>query len=82
MKSTVTTTEAQANLPRLLKQLPKQKSVTITNHGRIAGFLVSKERMEAIIETMEVLANPAAMKAIRDYEAGTVKGKDISCLNE
>ena len=82
MKSTVTTTEAQANLPRLLKQLQKQKSVTITNHGRIAGFLVSKERMEAIIETMEVLANPAAMKAIRDYEGGIVKGKDISCLNE
>jgi prevent-host-death family protein len=81
MKSTVTTTEAQANLPRLLKQLQKQKSVTITNHGRIAGFLVSKERMEAIIETMEILANPIAMKAIRDYESGAVKGKDISCLN-
>lgn len=82
MKSTVTTTEAQANLPRLLKQLQKQKSVTITNHGRIAGFLVSKERMEAIIETMEILANPMAMKAIREYEAGTAKGKDTSCLDE
>ena len=82
MKSTVTTTEAQANLPRLLKQLQNQKSVTITNHGRIAGFLVSKERMEAIIETMEILANPAAMKAIRDYESGAAKGKDISSLDE
>jgi prevent-host-death family protein len=82
MKSTVTTTEAQANLPRLLKQLQKQKSVTITNHGRIAGFLVSKERMEAIIETMEILANAQAMKAIRDYERGVSKGKDISCLDE
>jgi PHD/YefM family antitoxin component YafN of YafNO toxin-antitoxin module len=80
MKSTVTTTEAQATLPRLLKQLPKQKSVTITNHGRIAGFLVSKERMEAIIETMEILANPIAMQAIRDYEAGAIKGKEIACL--
>jgi prevent-host-death family protein len=82
VKSTVTTTEAQANLPRLLKQLPKQKAVTITNHGRIAGFLVSKDRMEAIIETMEILANPGAMKAIRAYEAGTAEGKNISCLDE
>lgn len=82
MKSTVTTTEAQATLPRLLKNLPKQKSVTITNHGRIAGFLVSKDRMEAIIESMEILSNHDAMKAIRDYEAGRSKGKDISVLDE
>ena len=82
MKTTVTTTEAQANLPRLLKQLPAKKSLTITNHGRIAGFLVSKDRMEAIIETMEILANPKAMKAIRNFEAGRSKGKDISCLDE
>ncbi len=82
MKTTVTTTEAQATLPRLLKQLPTTKAVTITNHGRIAGFLVSKERMEAIIETMEILANPEAMKAISDFESGASKGKDISCLDE
>jgi len=69
MKTTVTTTEAQANLPRLLRQPPAKKSLTITSHGRIAGFLVSKDRMEAIIEAMEILANPKAMKAIRDLEA-------------
>jgi prevent-host-death family protein len=78
VKTTVTTTEAQANLPRLLRQLPAKKSVTITNHGRIAGFLVSRERREAIIETMEILANPRAMKAITDFESGAVSGKDIS----
>jgi PHD/YefM family antitoxin component YafN of YafNO toxin-antitoxin module len=82
MNTTVTTTEAQANLPCLLRGLPKEKAVTITNHGRIAGFLISKDRMEAIIETMEILANPEAMKAIRDFEAGRSRGKDISCLNE
>jgi len=82
VKTTVTTTEAQANLPRLLKQLPAVRAVTITNHGRIAGFLVSKDRMEAIIETMEILANTAAMKAITDFEDGRSKGKDISCLDE
>jgi len=29
----------------------------IFDNERIAGFLVSKERMEAIIETLEILAN-------------------------
>ena len=82
MKTAVTTTEAQANLPKLLKLLPRQKSLTITNHGRIAAFLVSKDRMEAIIETMEVLANPKAMKAIRNFDKGCSAGKDISCLDD
>ena len=82
MKTAVTTTEAQANLPKLLKLLPRQKSLTITNHGRIAAFLVSKDRMEAIIETMEVLANPKAMKAIRNFEKGHSAGKDISRLDD
>jgi PHD/YefM family antitoxin component YafN of YafNO toxin-antitoxin module len=81
MKTTVTTTEAQANLPRLLRQLPATSAVTITNHGRIAGFLVSKDRMEAIIETMEILSNPGAMKAVTDFEKGRSKGKDVSCLD-
>ena len=82
MKTTVTTTEAQANLPRLLRQLPAARAVTITNHGRIAGFLVSKDRMEAIIETMEILSNSEAMKSIVDFEEGHSKGKDASCLDE
>jgi PHD/YefM family antitoxin component YafN of YafNO toxin-antitoxin module len=82
MKNTVTTTEAQAQLPRLLRQLPARKSVTITSLGRIAGFLVSKGRMEAIIETLELLANPKAMKTIRDFETGRSQGKDIACLDE
>ena len=38
--------------------------------------------MEAIIESLEIMGNPKAMKAIRDYEAGRTKMKDVSCLDE
>ena len=82
VKTTVTTTEAQANLPRLLRQLPAAKAVTITNHGRIAGFLISTGRMKAILETMELLANPEAMKAVADFESGRSRGRDLASLDE
>ncbi len=36
--------------------------------------------MEAIIETMEILANPQAMKTIRDFEAGRSQGKIFPVL--
>ncbi|HYE32861.1 MAG TPA: hypothetical protein VEH27_15640 [Methylomirabilota bacterium] len=48
--------------------------------GRIAGFLVSKDRMDAIIETLEILANKEAVKAIEGFEAGMSRGIDISRL--
>ena len=38
--------------------------------------------MEAIIESLEIMGNPKAMKAIRDYGAGKTKMKDVSCLDE
>jgi hypothetical protein len=48
IKSVVTAKEAQANLPGLLKRLPGEGTIIITNRGCIAGYLVSKGRMEAI----------------------------------
>ena len=82
VKSTVTISEARATLPTLMKSLPKQKAVTITNHGRIAGFLISIDRMRAIVETMQILSDREAVKALRDYESGRSKGKDIGVLDE
>jgi hypothetical protein len=38
--------------------------------------------MEAILETLEIMANPKAMRAIRGYEAGQTRFKDVSCLDD
>jgi hypothetical protein len=37
--------------------------------------------MEAIIETLEILGNRRAMKAISNYQAGKVKMRDVSVLD-
>jgi len=46
------------------------------------AYIVSRDRWEAVLETMEIMANPKAMKAIRNHEAGRTKYKDVSCLDE
>jgi hypothetical protein len=38
--------------------------------------------MNSIIETMEILANPVAMKAIRDNEAGKLKSYSLEDIPE
>jgi len=55
--------------------------VTITKQGRAVAVLMSIERMEAIAETMEVLADPKAMTAIRKHREGRAAYHDVSVLD-
>ena len=66
MTPTVTISELRAKAPSLVREAEKQGAVTITRHGRTVAFLVSRERMEAIVETLEIMGKSGEMKAIRD----------------
>jgi hypothetical protein len=46
------------------------------------AYLVSAEDMEAMVETMGVLENPAAMKAIQTYESGKMTFRSLEDLDE
>ncbi len=75
MNSTVTISELQDQAPRVIKRAEKNGSVAVSRHGRTVAFVVSRERMEAILETLEIMADKQMMKAIRNYESGKVKLK-------
>ncbi|HZE56647.1 MAG TPA: type II toxin-antitoxin system Phd/YefM family antitoxin [Chthoniobacterales bacterium] len=81
MDSTYSVTQAQTNLPRLIKEAADEGSIAITRHEETVAYLISRSRMDAIIETLDLLGNPAAMKALRDYEAGKTKFLPLSALN-
>lgn len=68
--------------PRTLSHLATDHPVTITRQGRAVAVLISIERMEAIGETMELLADPKAMAAIRKHRQGTAKYHDVSRLEK
>ncbi len=82
MSSTYSVTEAQAKLPALIKQAEGGVPVRIRRRGDTVAVLVSMERMEAIAETMEILANPEAMRAIEAYRLGAVKLHPLSALED
>jgi PHD/YefM family antitoxin component YafN of YafNO toxin-antitoxin module len=65
-----------------VRRAEREGAVTIARHGRMVAFLISRERMEAIIETLEIMGNPKAMKAILGYEAGKATMRAASCLDE
>lgn len=76
-ESTVNVTEAQANLPRLIRR----DSFAISRHGKVVGFYLSKDRIEALIETMELLGDDNFMAALREYKSGKMKFKDIDDID-
>jgi prevent-host-death family protein len=81
MKNTYNVARAQANFTRLLKQA-EQQPIAITRHDETVAYILSAERMEAIIETLEVMGNPGAMKAIREHRAGKTRFVPLSALDD
>ena len=82
MSSTYSVAEAQSQLPKLIKQAEEGTPVRIRRRERTVAILLSRERMEAIVETMEILANPAAARAIAEHRAGRTKMHPLSALDE
>jgi antitoxin YefM len=80
VQSTYSITEAQANFPAIVKAA-QDRPITITRREKVAGYLISPERMEAILESLELLANPQAMKAIHLYEQGKTKFHPLTALD-
>ena len=81
MDSTYSVTQAQTNLPRLIKEAAAEGSIAITRHEETVAYLISRGRMDAIMETLELLGNAAAMKALRNYEEGKTRFLPLTALN-
>jgi hypothetical protein len=79
VKTTFDIAEAQARLPMLVRA---KQTVSLRQADETVAFLVPRARMEALLETMEVLANPEAMKAIRRDQSGKGTYVPLSVLDE
>lgn len=73
MKSTVSVSEGQNNFPALIKAAERGQVVTVTRHDDPVACVISHDRMSAIVETLEILANPAALRALHEHQAGKTK---------
>ena len=82
MGSTYSVTEAQSQLPSLIRRAEAGEPVKILRHNETVAYLLSRERMEAIVETLEVLSNPDAMKAIASHRSGKLKLMSLAALGD
>jgi prevent-host-death family protein len=81
VRSTYSVSEAQAQLPALLKKA-EQDLIAIAKRDKTVAYLISVERMEAIAETLEIMADPKAMKALQRARAGKGRYYSVTVLDE
>lgn len=76
---TMTITKAQSGLPKLCRD---KKPVLITTHDKPVSVLLPIEDYDALIETMDLLANPKAMRTLRAARAGRLKYRTLDLNDE
>jgi prevent-host-death family protein len=81
MKNTYSVTQAQAKLPTLLRECV-HGAISITRRDEAVAYVISRERLETLFETMEILANPKAMEVLRKDRAGKLKYYPLESLDE
>jgi prevent-host-death family protein len=79
--TTLPLTEARNRLSELLDDVERtHERVIITRHGKESAVLISTDDLEALEETLDVLASPEAMRQLAesraDVEAGDVLDAD------
>ena len=73
---TMPITEAKDRLAELVIQVESQRDrITITRNGKPAAILVSAGEWESINETLEVLADPQALRDIQESADAYVRGE-------
>lgn len=73
--------QAQSQLPQLLRRAESGALVGIARRDETVAYLLSRAHLEAIVETMEILANRQARKAIADHRAGRTRFVPLSALD-
>lgn len=64
MKTTYSITEAQAGLPGLIREAETGAPITLTRHDKTVAYVISRARMQAVTETLELISDRQAMEAL------------------
>ena len=73
MENTYTIKTLQRDTAGAVNRAAAGRLITITRHDEPVAVMMSHARLGALVETMEILADPKAMRALRDAKAGRTR---------
>ena len=74
-------TKVKRELLEIVKEMGEEDSTVMVTRNEVpVGIMITPERYEALLETIEVLGSPEIMKALaasgRDFESGKVSSHE------
>ena len=81
MKTTYSIAAAQAKFPRIVRDSENALIKIKKRDGKVT-YVISKERMESLLETFEIMCNPKTMKALKADREGKTKYYPLESLDE
>ncbi|MBL9217095.1 MAG: type II toxin-antitoxin system prevent-host-death family antitoxin [Opitutaceae bacterium] len=82
MKDTYSVRELQRDTAAAVRAAESGTLVTITRHERPVVHVISAERLGGMIETMELLADPKFMAALKKEKAGKGRYYPLSSIED
>jgi prevent-host-death family protein len=82
VQTTYSITKGQSQFPALVRAAQRRGVAVITKHDAAVAYVVSREKWEGVLETLELLANPAFQRQLRRIAAGKVKYHPLAALPE
>ena len=80
MKNTYSVKELQRDTAAAVRAAESGALVTITRHEKPVVHVISDERLSALLETLELAANPNFVAAEARLRAGKTKFRPLSAL--
>jgi prevent-host-death family protein len=77
MKNIASVAELQAGLSKFIKRAETDGIVPVSRNGRTVAFLVSRDKMAALLETMELQQNSELMALVKLDRAGKVAYAEV-----
>ncbi len=79
MSETLPLAEIKARLSEIVDRVQRHhERVVLTRNGRPAAVIVSPDDLAALEETVELLSDPAALRAIEEARAEVARGETVS----
>ena len=73
MHNTYSVTSGRRQFPAMVRAAQRRGVAVVTQDDTTVAYLVSRDKWEAILETMELLASPDFQRQLRRLRAGKVK---------
>lgn len=77
MKHIASVSTLQAGVSKLIKRTEAEGIVPVSRNGRTVVFMVSRDKMAALLETMELQKDSGLMALVKQDRSGKVKYSEV-----